>query len=123
MVHDNGHFVPLSLCRYPCRRECPEKPMKEPELCIADLNGIGPKSQEMLAHAGISTVEHLRRLGAVATYARVRQVCPGVSLNLLWGLESALTGTPWQEVARKYRTSLLLALDEYERTAGLAHRE
>jgi hypothetical protein len=39
------------------------------------------------------------------------------SLNLLWALESALTGEPWQQVARRHRTSLLLALDDREKNA------
>jgi DNA transformation protein len=34
------------------------------------------------------------------------------SLNLLWGLEGALTGVPWREVARLERTRLLLELDD-----------
>jgi DNA transformation protein len=37
-----------------------------------------------------------------------------VSLNLLWELESPKTGEHWQEVASNHRTSLLLALEEYE---------
>lgn len=80
---------------------------------IAGLNGLGPKSQEMLARAGITSVEQLRALGAVAAYAKTRASIPGVSLNLLWALEGALTGQPWQKVAREERTSLLLALDAY----------
>ncbi len=78
---------------------------------ISDLPGLGPKSQEMLARAGIGTVAQLRRLGAVRAYARVKAHQPGASLNLLWALEGALTGLPWQVVAREHRTSLLLALE------------
>jgi DNA transformation protein len=85
---------------------------------IADLPGLGPKSQAMLARAGIASVEDLQRLGAVAAYAAVRRANPNASLNLLWALESALTGQPWQEVAREHRTSLLLALDDHERRAA-----
>lgn len=81
---------------------------------IAGLRSLGPKSQQMLARAGIATVAELRRLGAVAAYTRARQANAGVSLNLLWALESALTGQPWQAVARQHRTSLLLALEEHE---------
>jgi DNA transformation protein len=33
------------------------------------------------------------------------------SLNLLWALEGALTGRPWQVVAKEHRLSLLLALE------------
>ena len=29
--------------------------------------------------------------------------------------ESALTGEPWQQIARVHRTSLLLAVEEYEK--------
>lgn len=82
---------------------------------IAALPGLGPRSAAMLAEAGIRTVAELRSLGAVAAFARVRRVVPGASLNLLWALEGALTGLPWQQVAREHRTSLLLALDEHER--------
>lgn len=82
---------------------------------IADLPGLGPRSQQMLAQAGIQSVGQLRELGAVAAYVRTRRATGGVSLNLLWGLEAALSGLPWQVVAREHRTSLLLALEDYER--------
>jgi DNA transformation protein len=85
---------------------------------IADLPGLGPRSQQMLADAGIGSVEQLRHLGAVAAFAKVRAITPEASLNLLWALESALTGEPWQAVARKHRASLLLALEEHEAGAG-----
>ena len=81
---------------------------------IADLRGLGPKSQAMLALAGITTVSQLRQLGAVEAYVRTKSVAPSVSLNLLWGLEAAITGEPWQVVARKHRMSLLLALEARE---------
>lgn len=92
-------------------------PLKEVtlrEASIAELNGLGPKSQEMLARAGINSVAQLRQLGSVAAYAQARAANPGTSLNLLWALEAALTGQPWQQVARQHRTSLLLALEAYE---------
>jgi DNA transformation protein len=82
---------------------------------IADLPGLGPKSRQMLAQAGIHGIADLQALGAVAAYVRTKRAASGVSLNLLWGLESALTGLPWQQVAREQRTSLLLALEDYER--------
>ncbi|MDZ4074725.1 MAG: TfoX/Sxy family protein [Hylemonella sp.] len=85
------------------------------EPTIADLPGLGPKSRVMLAQAGIHNVEDLRALGAVVAYVRTKRAVGGVSLNLLWGLESALTGVPWQQVAREHRTSLLLALEDHER--------
>ena len=78
---------------------------------ITDLPGLGPKSQAMLARAGITTPAQLRRLGSVRAYAQVRARGENASLNLLWALEGALTGLPWQVVAREHRLSLLLALE------------
>ncbi|MCH8619151.1 TfoX/Sxy family protein [Undibacterium sp. TS12] len=78
---------------------------------IRELKSLGPKSQAMLAAAGITTVMQLREAGAVAAYVRVLKTQQGASLNLLWALESALTGVPWQQVSREQRTSLLLAVD------------
>ncbi len=66
----------------------------------------------MLTAAGITDAAQLRRLGAVTAYLRVQQAGSRPSLNLLWGLESAITGQPWQQVAREHRTSLLLALEQ-----------
>ena len=82
---------------------------------IPDLPNLGPKSREMLERAGIDSLEKLRGLGSVGTYARVKQSGGPASLNLLWALEGALTGLPWQEVAREHRTSLLLALERHGR--------
>lgn len=79
---------------------------------ISDLKSLGPKSQLMLARAGITSVEQLRRIGSVAAYVSAKKANVNVSLNLLWALESALTGESWQEVARLHRTSLVLAVDE-----------
>ncbi|WP_313953461.1 TfoX/Sxy family protein [Accumulibacter sp.] len=84
---------------------------------ISRLPNLGPKSSEMLGLAGIGSVEQLRQMGAVAAYLKVKGCSGKASLNLLWALEGALTGLPWQEVARKHRASLLLALDDQQRTA------
>ena len=78
---------------------------------IGDLRGLGPKSQSMLAAAGITTVAQLRRFGSVRAYAKVRSMTGHASLNLLWALEGALTDLPWQVVAKEHRLSLLLALE------------
>lgn len=81
---------------------------------ISQLKSLGPKSQEMLARAGIQTVAQLRALGSVEAFVRAKRANRGVSLNLLWALESALTGQPWQEVAQQHRASLLLAVEARE---------
>jgi DNA transformation protein and related proteins len=82
---------------------------------ISTLPNLGPKSQQMLAHAGIHTLADLRALGAVRAYVQTKRSGARVSLNLLWALEGAITGLHWQEVARDHRTSLLLAVEDCER--------
>ena len=82
---------------------------------ISDLKSLGPKSQAMLERAGIHSIGQLREMGPVATYALIKRGNGKVSLNLLWALESALTGMPWLQVAREHRLSLLLALEEVEK--------
>jgi DNA transformation protein len=79
---------------------------------VAALKNLGPKSQEMLAKAGIKTEAQLRKLGAVRAYAKTKAVCPKASLNLLWALEGALTGKDWKAVAESERASLLMALED-----------
>jgi predicted flap endonuclease-1-like 5' DNA nuclease len=79
---------------------------------IAALPNLGPRSAQMLAAAGITTLGQLRRLGAVEAYARVRQAERGASLNLLYALEGALRDQHWQAVRREQRLELLTALDD-----------
>lgn len=81
---------------------------------ISGLPNLGPKSQQMLAQAGITTLAQLRCLGAVAAYRRVKQAEGNASLNLLWALEGAISDLPWKTVAREHRASLLLALEADE---------
>jgi hypothetical protein len=81
---------------------------------LASLPNLGPKSQLMLEAAGIMSFEQLREMGAVAAFSQTRRNGGNISLNLLWALEGALSGLPWQDVARKHRTSLLLALEGHE---------
>lgn len=92
------------------------EPISWPNQTSSELKGLGPQSRQLLARLGIVTVAQLRELGSVACYVRAKQADPKVSLNLLWGLESVLTGEHWRVVARVRRASLLLALEERQRT-------
>jgi DNA transformation protein len=47
----------------------------------------------------------------VRAYALVKASRANASLNLLWALEGALSGLPWQLVAKEHRLSLLLSLE------------
>ena len=107
-------FDALPPPKVPRSRVSKPGPALAPTAAISALNNLGPKSQEMLAAAGIHNLAQLRKLGSVAAYAALKQQSPRASLNLLWALEGALTDLPWQTVAREHRTSLLLALEQHQ---------
>lgn len=76
------------------------------------LPNLGPKFAAMLAQAGVRSESALRKAGAVAAFVRVKTAFPEATLQLLWALEGALMGKPWQEVSESDRTSLLMALED-----------
>ena len=82
---------------------------------IREFPGLGPKSEAMLAKAGITSFAQLKALSAARAFALVRRTSAAPSLNLLWGLESALSGLPWQTIARQNRLALLMELEEIEK--------
>jgi DNA transformation protein len=63
------------------------------------LPGLGPKSSQWLAEVGITTVDELRTVGAVAAYRRLKHWNPRlVSLNALYALHAAVSGLHWRAV-------------------------
>ena len=86
---------------------------------IREFPGLGPKSDSMLAQAGITSMEQVKALGAARAFAMVRRTAVKPSLNLLWGLEAVLSGVPWQTIARQNRLSLLMELEEIEKDLEL----
>jgi predicted flap endonuclease-1-like 5' DNA nuclease len=95
----------------------PRRPAAQPAAAasIAALANLGPRSAQMLAAAGITTLARLRTLGAVAAYARVQRADRHASLNLLYALEGALQGQHWRAVRRERRLELLTALEDLTR--------
>jgi DNA transformation protein len=81
---------------------------------IREFPGLGPKSEAMLAQADITAFGQLKALGAARAFAMVRRSPAKPSLNLLWGMESAISGVPWQTIARQNRLALLIELEEIE---------
>jgi DNA transformation protein and related proteins len=69
------------------------------EAPLAGLLNLGPKSAAILKEAGIGNADDLRKLGAVAAYARAKARHPDrVSLNLLWALAAGLDGRDWRDL-------------------------
>jgi DNA transformation protein and related proteins len=94
-------------------------------LRIRDLRNLGQRTECLLEHIGVHSVEELRRRGAVRAYAELRRAGVTGTLNLLWALAGALEPWPegrhWREVARgDERLSLLLALEDLQSALGNA---
>jgi DNA transformation protein len=90
----------------------PDAAPAKPAPRLRELANLGPKSEAVLRRVGVRTLGQLRELGSVHVYCRAKALEPSVTLNLLWALEGAILGVPWQEVAKVHRSSLLLALDD-----------
>ena len=68
------------------------------DIPIEYLRNLGPTSAAWLEELGIDSKADLQRFGSVVAYRLVRQRRGRCSLNLLWALEGALTGTDWREL-------------------------
>ena len=82
---------------------------------ISELRSLGPKSQALLAQIGIRTRAELTVTGAVPAYVQAKRANSSVSLNLLYGLVSAIEDCDWREVQRTRKLELLNAVEDYER--------
>ncbi|HDY7994345.1 TPA: TfoX/Sxy family protein [Vibrio vulnificus] len=90
---------------------------------IRDLQGLGPKSEQMLQSVGINTPQQLRDLGPICAYLRVREAQPRASLNLLYALVGALEGEHWLQVAKQRRWELLVQLEGYQALIALFEQD
>lgn len=87
--------------------------MAEKKLHPARLMNIGPVSTGWLNEAGIHRQADLEALGAVEAYRRVKALHPDkVSLNLLYGLEAALTNRRWNELLPEEKAALRGEVEE-----------
>ncbi|MCG2585011.1 TfoX/Sxy family DNA transformation protein [Massilia sp. TS11] len=78
---------------------------------LAGLRGLGPKSQAWLHAIGIETPEQLRACDPFEVYARLRDVVPGLSINMLYGLIGAIEDIDWRQVQRERKLAILLRLE------------
>lgn len=74
------------------KRSKVSKPKSE---AVVKLRNIGPKTAAWLEGVGIRTRSDLESTGSVGAFLAVREQGQTVSLNLLYALEGALLGEPW----------------------------
>lgn len=73
---------------------------------LAALPGLGPASARWLVEIGIETYDDIDRLGSVEVYRRLRVARGGISLNMLFALESLLLGCHWRDLPADRKAAL-----------------
>ena len=81
-----------------------ERGKKGPDL--SGLKNIGKVTERWLNAIGVYDEEGLRRIGAVEAYRLIRAREHGVTVNLLYALQGALTGSHWNDLAEPIKETL-----------------
>lgn len=92
-----------------------EKVRGEAHLRVRELRGgafaLGEAAAAMLARAEVYSLDDLAELGAVETYRRLRAAeAPGLTPEMLWALEGALTSRDRRSIDQERRRALLAEL-------------
>lgn len=83
---------------------------KEPKR-LKELNGFGPRSEEILAEAGIRTVEDFMLIDPYELYARIKPM-RSIGLNLIYAIIGARENVSWIEVKNTRKAEILMRLDD-----------
>ena len=74
---------------------------------LHELPNIGRVNADKLRRAGVETPEQLRELGSKEAFFRVRlHADPGACVNMLCGLEGAISGIRWHDPPAETKTDL-----------------
>ena len=77
-------------------------------MLISEMKGLGPVTSERLASVGVGTSDRLEQIGAVEAYRLLMYAFPEwVTLNALWGMQSALMEIDWRDLPDAVKESLL----------------
>jgi DNA transformation protein len=78
---------------------------------LRDLNGFGPRSEEILAEVGIHTVDQFMAIDPYDLYAKIKPI-KGMGLNSIYAIIGARENLSWLDVAKTRKTEILMQLDD-----------
>jgi DNA transformation protein len=78
---------------------------------LKDLNGFGPRSEEILAEVDINSVEDFMAIDPYDLYAKIKPM-KGMGLNSIYAIIGARENLSWLEVANTRKTEILMRLDD-----------
>ena len=86
-------------------------PYPKPPKRLRDLNGFGPKSEEIFAKVDIHTVEEFMAYDPYELYALLKPM-KGIGLNSIYAIIGALENRSWLEVSQTQKMEILMRLDD-----------
>ncbi len=91
---------------------------------LAELKGLGPKSEKCLLEIGIRTKDELKEIGAVRAFIKLKkESTTNPSLNFLYALVGALEDKHWTDIAKEEKGRLVLEVDGYEDLEKMLKKE
>lgn len=88
-----------------------ENAYPKPPKRLRDLNGFGPRSEEILAEVNIYSVEEFMATDPYDLYAKIKPM-KGIGLNSIYAIIGARENISWLEVAKIRKTEILIRLDD-----------
>jgi len=73
---------------------------------LSELKNLGPKSRAWLNEIGVFTLADLEEIGPVEAYRQIKGRGHNASLNLVYGIQGAIIGTPWNHLPLDIRERL-----------------
>ena len=78
---------------------------------LRDLNGFGPKSEEILAKVGIHSVDAFMAIDPYELYAKIKPM-KGMGLNSIYAIIGARENISWIDIKNTRKTEILIRLDD-----------
>jgi len=78
---------------------------------LRDLNGFGPRIEEILAEVDINSVEEFMSIDPYDLYEKIKPM-KGMGLNSIYAIIGARENISWLEVANTRKTEILMSSDD-----------
>jgi TfoX C-terminal domain len=78
---------------------------------LKDLNGFGPRSEEILAEVNINSIEDFMAIDPYDLYVLLKPM-KGMGLNSIYAILGARENISWLEIKNTRKTEILMRLDD-----------
>lgn len=82
---------------------------------LSALPNLGKVVEKRLNEVNINTVEELMAAGSREAFLRLRSKDPGACINMLYGLEGAVSGIRWHHLEAETKRSLKQFYDSLQK--------